>query len=92
MPVWLGLAFLAIFDYGISMVILLAVLSRLDATQVGLSTYLIPLFGVLVAAVMFHERLNKSMITGALLVLVGTVLITIYDRPKDKPPPPVSAR
>jgi len=48
--VWLGLMGLALFQYFLSMVIFLNVLTRLDATQAGLSNYLIPFFGVLIAA------------------------------------------
>ncbi len=42
---WIGLAILATFQYCLSMVTFLNVLSRLDATQ-ALSNYLIPFFGV----------------------------------------------
>ena len=43
---WIGLAILAVFQYFLSMVIFLNVLTRLDATQAALSNYLIPFFGV----------------------------------------------
>jgi drug/metabolite transporter (DMT)-like permease len=79
--VWLGIIFLSVFDYAISMVIFLTVLSRLDAIQVGLSTYLMPFFGVLVAAVVLHEHLTSFAIVGGVLVLISTVLITIFDKP-----------
>jgi drug/metabolite transporter (DMT)-like permease len=77
--VWLGLFLLAIFVYFLAMVIFLDVLSRLDATQAALSNYLIPLFGVLTAAVVLHERLTKFMVIGGLLVLVSTLLVTVYE-------------
>ena len=47
--------------------IFLIVLSRLDATQASLSNYLIPFFGVVVAAIMLHEKLTLYMIFGGLL-------------------------
>ncbi len=62
--VWIGLAILAIFQYFLSMVIFLNVLTRLDATQAALSNYLIPFFGVLIAALVLHERLTSFMIAG----------------------------
>jgi drug/metabolite transporter (DMT)-like permease len=83
--VWVGLAILAIFQYFLSMVIFLNVLTRLDATQAALSNYLIPFFGVLIAAVVLHERLTSFMIAGGLLALASTLLITVWDSPVRAP-------
>jgi drug/metabolite transporter (DMT)-like permease len=79
LQVWIGLLMLAFFHYFLSMIIFLRVLNRLDATQAGLSNYLIPFFGVILAAVMLHERLTKFMILGGLLVLGSTLLITVFE-------------
>lgn len=77
--VWVGLAILAIFQYFLSMVIFLNVLTRLHATQAALSNYLIPFFGLLIAAIVLHERLTEFMIAGGLLALASTLLITVWD-------------
>ncbi len=77
--VWLGLLALAVFQYFLSMVIFLNVLTRLDATQAGLSNYLIPAFGVVIAAVVLHERLTGFMVAGGALVLASTLLVTVYE-------------
>jgi len=77
--VWLGLVMLALFQYFLSMVIFLNVLTRLDATQAAVSNYLIPFFGVIVAAIVLHERLTKFMVFGGLLVLASTLLVTVYE-------------
>ena len=77
--VWVGLAMLALFQYFLSMVIFLNVLTRLDATQAAVSNYLIPFFGVVIAAIVLHERLTKFMIAGGLLVLASTLLVTVYE-------------
>lgn len=77
--VWLGLAGLALFQYFLSMVIFLNVLTRLDATQAGLSNYLIPFFGVVIAAIGLHERLTGFMVAGGILVLGSTLLVTVYE-------------
>ncbi len=77
--VWLGLAILAAFQYFLSMVMFLNVLTRLDATQAGLSNYLITVFGVLIAAIVLHERLTTFMIAGGILVLASTLLVTVYE-------------
>ena len=77
--VWLGLVMLALFQYFLSMVIFLNVLTRLDATQAAVSNYLIPFFGVVIAAIVLHERLTKFMVAGGILVLASTLLVTVYE-------------
>lgn len=77
--VWVGLGLLAVFQYFLSMVIFLSVLTRLDATQAGLVNYLIPFFGLVAAAVVLHERLTLFMVLGGALVLASTLLITVYE-------------
>lgn len=77
--VWCGIAALAVFQYLLSMVIFLNVLTRLDATQAGLSNYLIPFFGVVIAAVALGEKLTTFMVVGGALVLASTLLITVYE-------------
>ena len=79
LAVWAALMVLAILQYGLSMVLFLNVLSRLDATQAALSNYLIPFFGVLIAAALLGERLTRFMVLGGLLVLGSTLLITVYE-------------
>jgi drug/metabolite transporter (DMT)-like permease len=77
--VWLGLIMLAFFQYFLSMVLFLNVLTRLDATQAALSNYLIPFFGVIIAALVLNERLTTFMVFGGLLVLASTLLVTVYE-------------
>jgi drug/metabolite transporter (DMT)-like permease len=77
--VWLGVALLAGFQYFLSMIVFLTVLTRLDAVQAGLSNYLIPVFGVLIAAFALGERLTIRMAIGGLVVLGSTLLITVYE-------------
>jgi drug/metabolite transporter (DMT)-like permease len=77
--VWMGLVMLALLVYFLSMVLFLNVLTRLDATQAAVSNYLIPFFGVIVAAIVLHERLTKFMVLGGILVLASTLLVTVYD-------------
>lgn len=80
--VWIGLIVLAVFQYLLSMVIFLNVLTRLDATQAGLCNYLIPFFGVVIAGVVLGERLTSFMMLGGGLVLGSTLLITVYEERK----------
>src|SRR6516165_8333202 len=78
--VWTGLVLLALFQYFLSMVIFLNVLTRLDATQAAVSNYLIPFFGVVIAAVVLRERLTGFMVAGGLLALASTLLVTVWDQ------------
>jgi drug/metabolite transporter (DMT)-like permease len=77
--VWTGLMILSLFQYFLSMVIFLNVLTRLDATQVALSNYLIPFFGLLIAATVLHEHMTIFMWAGGALALASTLLITLFD-------------
>jgi drug/metabolite transporter (DMT)-like permease len=83
---WAGIALLAVFQYCLSMVIFLTVLTRLDATQASLSNYMIPFFGLVIAAVVLHERLTLPMIFGGVLVLLSTLLITVYEEHRNRQP------
>ncbi len=77
--VWFGLFILAVFQYFLSMVIFLNVLTRLDATQAALSNYLIPFFGLLLAWGFLGERPTTYMIAGGVLVLGSTLLATLHE-------------
>jgi drug/metabolite transporter (DMT)-like permease len=81
---WIGIALLAVFQYCLSMVIFLTVLTRLDATQASLSNYMIPFFGLVIAALVLHEKLTVFMILGGVLVLLSTLLITVYEEHQKK--------
>jgi drug/metabolite transporter (DMT)-like permease len=76
---WLGLILLTVIHNFLSMVLFLKALQRVDATQAALSNYLITLFGVPIAAIWLGERLSPSAVAGGLLVLVSTLLITLWD-------------
>ena len=82
--VWFGLLVLAVFQYLLSMVIFLKVLTRLDATQAALCNYLIPFFGLVIAAAVLGERLTPAMIAGGVLVLASTVMVTVYEDRRDR--------
>ena len=66
----------------------LKALKVLDAIQASVSNYLVSFFGVPIAAIWLGERLTIPAIIGGLLVLVSTILMTLWDRGAT---PPVSA-
>lgn len=76
---WMCLVVLSLLTV-FAMLTFFHVLKRLDAIQAGLSNYLIPFFGVLLAILILHERLTKSVLLGGALVLASTLLVTVFDR------------
>ena len=76
---WAAFAFLALFMYGASMLLFFKALQHLDVTTASASLYLVPVFGVFLAAVLLGERLNVLAIVGTAIVLIATVLIMKYD-------------
>ncbi|MBE7540152.1 MAG: DMT family transporter [Opitutaceae bacterium] len=81
---WAGLALLTFFHNFLSMVLFLKALKALDAIQATLSNYLITAFGVPIAAIWLHERLGLWSLMGGVMVLVSTLLITIWEDRRNK--------
>ncbi|MFB3922020.1 MAG: DMT family transporter [Terriglobia bacterium] len=82
---WIGLALLTFFHNFLSMVLFLKALKKLDAIQAALSIYLVTFFGVPIAALWLGERLTLAGIAGGLLVLVSTLLITLWEQRRAVP-------
>jgi len=76
---WTGLALLTVFHNYLSMVLFLKALKRLDAIQAALSNYLITFFGLPLAAIWLKEKLKVLAIVGGMMVLVGTLFITLWE-------------
>jgi drug/metabolite transporter (DMT)-like permease len=81
---WTGMTLLTLFHNFLSMVLFFKALKVLDAMQVALSNYLITLFGLPIAAIWLGEKLGAQAITGGVLVLASTLLITIADYKMNK--------
>ncbi len=80
---WIGLGLLTFFHNYLSMVLFLKALKQLDAIQAALSNYLITIFGVAIAAIWLGEKLSLLAIIGGLMVLTGTLLITLWHSRSD---------
>ncbi|MBI5009430.1 MAG: DMT family transporter [Bacteroidia bacterium] len=76
---WTGMALLTIFHNFLSMVLFFKALKMLDAMQFALSNYLIAFFGLPIAAIWLGEKLGPMAITGGIMILISTVIITIAD-------------
>jgi drug/metabolite transporter (DMT)-like permease len=77
--VWVSLAVLSVFSWGLAMILWMYLLRRLDVSQASVSIYLLPLLGVLFSALLLKERITPAMLVGGLLTLAGTILITTAD-------------
>lgn len=76
---WLSIAALGAMTWGLAMVLWMWVLSRLEALQVSASVYMLPIFGVLLSAVVLGERVTWPQAAGGLLVLTATVATSEWD-------------
>jgi drug/metabolite transporter (DMT)-like permease len=75
----MGLLELALIVYGLSMLLFFAILKRLDVTQATLSNYVLPFFIGLLAVVVLKESITATMLAGGLIVLIGTLIVTVYE-------------
>src|SRR5258708_33046023 len=71
--------FLAFFMYGASMLLFFKALQHLDVTTASTSLYLVPVFGLVLAATLLGERLSPTALAGAAIVLISTILVARYD-------------
>lgn len=76
---WTGMTLLTFFHNFLSMLLFFKALKVLDAMQVALSNYMVAFFGLPIAAIWLGEKLNSMAITGGMLVLISTLIITIVD-------------
>ena len=89
--VWLSIAVLAGFTWGLAMVLWMWVLSRLQAGQVSVSIYLLSIFGVLLSAITLGERIRLPQVAGGLLVFAATYLTSEYESRREAARAPTNA-
>jgi drug/metabolite transporter (DMT)-like permease len=77
---WLAIAVLGLLSWGLAMVLWMWVLNRLEVGQISTSIYLLPVFGVILSVITVHDRFTGSQILGAVLALVGTATLTVFER------------
>lgn len=76
---WIGLVLLTVFHNFLSMILFFKALKQLEAVQVALSNFLIAFFALPIAAIWLHEKLSFMSIAGGILVLIGTLCITVLE-------------
>jgi len=77
---WAAFGYLAVFLYGVSMVLFFQALRQVEVMVASMSLYLVPVFGVSLAAVMLGERLTAQAMVGSAIVLLTTVMLFRFDR------------
>jgi drug/metabolite transporter (DMT)-like permease len=76
---WTAFGYLAIFLYGLSMVLFLKALGTVDVVIASVSFYLMPLFGVALAFSILGERLAPRTLLGSAIVLFATMVLFRFD-------------
>lgn len=76
---WAAFAYLAVVLYGLSMVLFLRALRKVDAIVASASLYLVPLFGVGLAFAILNENLAPQAIVGSIIVLFATLMLFRFD-------------
>jgi drug/metabolite transporter (DMT)-like permease len=74
-----GILELAVFVYGASMLLFFFVLKRLDVTQATISNYVLPFFIGVLAVVVLKESISPVMMVGGVIILVSTIVVTVYE-------------
>jgi len=62
------------------MILFFYVLQHLPVTVASASLYLVPVFGILLAAGFLGERLTPVALVGTAIVLVSTILVMKWDQ------------
>jgi len=76
---WFSLLVMAVFSLSLSMVLYFWVIERIDVTQASLSTYLLPVMGVIFSTVLLGEKLTAHLVAGAALVFGSTFIVTVLE-------------
>jgi drug/metabolite transporter (DMT)-like permease len=88
---WIGLSLLTVFHNFLSMILFFVALKNLEAIQVALSNFLITFFGLPIALIFLNEKLPPLAIVGGLLVLISTLVITIWEYKQNSRPAEVGS-
>jgi drug/metabolite transporter (DMT)-like permease len=77
---WLAIAALGGLVWGVSTVLYMWLVTRLDVGQVSVSIYQQSFFGVLLSAALLGDRLRAAQVVGGLTVAVATLLADSHER------------
>jgi drug/metabolite transporter (DMT)-like permease len=74
-----GILELSFIVYGVSMLLFFYVLKRMDVTQAILGNYLLPLFIAMLGILLLGERITVLTLTGGAIIVVSTLMVTVYE-------------
>jgi drug/metabolite transporter (DMT)-like permease len=83
---------LGLLATGVAYVFYVRLIEEVGATSALTVTYLVPVFGVLWAALFRDEQITVGMVAGAAVVLAGVLLVTGAGRRRAAPAPPAAGR
>lgn len=75
-----GMLELSFIVYGVSILLFFYILKRMDVTQAILGNYLLPFLIALLGVVLLNERITINMIIGGAIVILGTLMVTVYEK------------
>jgi drug/metabolite transporter (DMT)-like permease len=71
---WLSLAYTAVVSMGLCYVLWFAAITRLEASQAAIGTFLVPVIGVTASSVVLGDPLTASQVVSLIMVVGGIVL------------------
>jgi len=57
----------------------LFMLTKLDLSQLSVSVYLLPVFGLALSVLSLNEHIGVAQVFGSVLVLAGTAALTLFE-------------
>lgn len=76
---WVAMAVLGLIPWGLAMVLWLFMLTKLDLSQLSVSVYLLPVFGLALSVLSLNEHIGVAQVFGSVLVLAGTAALTLFE-------------
>jgi drug/metabolite transporter (DMT)-like permease len=73
---WVSAILLGVVCTGVALIFYYRLISRVGPSKTLTVTYLIPVFGVLWGRLLLDERMTSDMVTGCVVILIGTALAT----------------
>lgn len=77
--VWMSLAYHGIGVAFLSFLLWFWLLTKYKASQLGILSFMTPVFGVLMGNWLLEEEIESNFIIGAVLIITGLLLVTAYE-------------
>ena len=77
---WFAVAWLGLLGSGAAFLIFFRLLARWGATRTTLVAYILPVFGLVLGAVVLQEQVDARMIVGTALIIGGIALVNLRRR------------